>query len=88
MVVVSSVLVRQFVAPTFVNMVNFCEHSLATKHLNSSVHRGQIDVTIRQLFTHSGGSQRLIIIEEYLQNLAPRLCLAVPFGNQRLLEDF
>ena len=44
--------------------------------------------TIRQLFTHSSGSQRLIIMEEYLQNLAPRLCLAVPLGNQRLLEDF
>ena len=88
MVVVSSVSVRQFVAPTFLNMVNFREHSLATKQFNSSVHRGQIDVTIRQLFTHSSGSQRLIIMEKYLQNLAPRLCLAVPLGNQRLLEDF
>ena len=81
MVVVISVLIRQFVAPTIVNMVNFREHSLATKQLNSSVHRGQIDRTIQQLFTHSSGSQRLIVVEEYLQNLAPRLCLAVPFGN-------
>lgn len=88
MVMMAPVLVGQFIPVTVPDMVDFSEHTQATKQLDSAVHRGQIDVTIRQLFTHGSGSQWLIIVQECFQNLAPRLRLAVPFGDQRLLDDF
>ncbi len=88
MVMMAAVFVGQLVAVTFLDMIDFSEHTQATKQLDRAVHGGQIDVTIRQLFTDGSGRQRLIIIQECFQNLAPRLRLAVPFGNQRLLDDF